>query len=193
MKCELPQLGYAYNALEPYIDAQTMEIHHTKHHQTYLDKMNAVLEKYPQLADRPLEDLMQSLAELGMDEADQKIFKNQGGGYLNHNVFWQIMNPSNARDEKLVADIEQTFGSIEEFKKQFTQLAITLFGSGWVWLVRDSAEVLKLYVGPMQDSPHLKGDTPIIGLDVWEHAYYLKYQNRRPEYIEAWWNTIKLI
>lgn len=193
MKYELPQLGYAYDALEPCIDAQTMEIHHTKHHQAYLDKMNAVLEKYPQLEGRTLEDLMHNLGSLGMDEGDQRMFRNQGGGYLNHNIFWQIMNPSNTRDEKLVADIEATFGSIEEFKKQFTQLATTLFGSGWVWLVRDSAGALKLYVGPMQDSPYLNGDTPIIGLDVWEHAYYLKHQNRRPEYIEAWWNTIKLI
>jgi Fe-Mn family superoxide dismutase len=193
MKYELPQLGYAYDALEPYIDAQTMEIHHTKHHQAYLDKMNTVLGKYPQLESRTLEDLMQNLASLGMDEADQKAFKNQGGGYLNHNLFWQVMNPNNVRDEKLVAGIEQNFGSVEEFKKQFTQLATTLFGSGWVWLVHTAANELKLYASPMQDSPYLNGDTPIIGLDVWEHAYYLKYQNRRPEYIEAWWNIIKLI
>lgn len=153
MKYELPQLGYAYDALEPYIDAQTMEIHHTKHHQAYLDKMNVVLEKYPQLEGRILEDLMHNLTSLGMDEVDQRMFRNQGGGYLNHNIFWQIMNPNNIRDEKLVADIDTTFGSVEEFKKQFTQLATTLFGSGWVWLVRDNAGVLKLYVSPLQDPP----------------------------------------
>ena len=191
MKYALPQLPYAYNALEPYIDAKTMEIHHTKHHQGYVDKLNAVLEKYPALAEKTLEDLIGNLHDLPMSEDDKKVLKNNGGGHLNHSLFWQIMGSVKERDEMLVGEIEKEFDSVEEFKKIFSDTAANHFGSGWAWLVRDDSGKLKVYSLPNQDSPlvhppHLNGRTPIIGLDVWEHSYYLKYQNRRPENIEAW-------
>ncbi|MBI2607250.1 MAG: superoxide dismutase [Candidatus Doudnabacteria bacterium] len=189
----LPQLPYAYNALEPYIDAQTMEIHHTKHHQAYVDKLNAALEKYPDLADKPLEELLKTLASLNIDETDKKAIQNHGGGHSNHSLFWQIMGPKKQVDEQLVSEIETAFGSIDEFKKQFTDTASKVFGSGWAWLARDEQGKLHLHGLPNQDSPYLHGHTPIIGLDVWEHAYYLKYKNRRPEYIENWWKVLKLI
>lgn len=193
MKYELPVLPYRYDALEPIIDARTMEIHHTKHHQAYTDKLNAVLEKYPSLAQRPLADLLREIDMLEIEEADRKALRNNGGGYLNHSLFWQIMDPAATRDEALVAEIEQTFGTIDEFKAKFTETALGRFGSGWAWLVRSADDALKVYSTANQDSPLMKGDMPIIGLDVWEHAYYLQYQNRRPEYIEQWWNVVKLI
>lgn len=198
MKYELPQLAYPYSALEPYIDAQTMEIHHTKHHQGYVDKLNGVLDKYPDMAEKPLEDLIRDLPNLNMPEEDRRTLKNNGGGHLNHSLFWQIVGPQKQVDEKLVEEITKEFGSVDEFKKQFTETAKNHFGSGWAWLVRDEGGKLKIYSLPNQDSPimsppHLNGHTPIIGLDVWEHAYYLKYQNRRAEYIENWWNVLKLI
>ena len=198
MKYTLPSLPYAYDALEPYIDAHTMEIHHTKHHQGYIDKLNAVLDKYPELAEKKLEDLIGNLHDLPMAEDDKKILKNNGGGHLNHSLFWQIMGPQKSVDQVLVDELIGIFGSVEEFKKLFTQTAVSHFGSGWAWLVRDDAGKLKIYSLPNQDSPlmhppHLNGHTPIIGLDVWEHAYYLKYQNRRAEYVENWWNVLKLL
>lgn len=193
MKYELSPLPYPYDALEPYIDARTMEIHHTKHHQTYIDKLNAVLEKYPALADRKLEDLLRELSQLPVEEVDRTALKNHGGGHLNHTLFWQIMGPQKEADEELIEEIKKTFGSVEEFKKVFTQAAISHFGSGWAWLARDESGGLKVYSLPNQDSPHLKNHTPILGLDVWEHAYYLQYQNRRAEYIENWWKILKLI
>lgn len=197
MKHELPQLTYPYNALEPYIDAQTMEIHHTKHHQAYVDKLNGVLEKYPDIAQQPLEDLIRDLPNLNMNEDDKKILKNNGGGHLNHSLFWKIMGPQKEVDQALTQEIAKEFGSIEEFKKTFAQTATSHFGSGWAWLVRDEAGKLKIYSLPNQDSPlmsppHLNGHAPIIGLDIWEHAYYLKYQNRRAEYVENWWNVLTL-
>ena len=192
-KFELPKLPYAYDALEPYIDSRTMEIHHTKHHQTYVDKLNAAVEKYPDLAKMSVEELLKNLSSLKVEEADRTAIRNHGGGHANHSFFWQIMGPKKEIGEKLVADIESTFGSIEEFKKQFTDAATKLFGSGWAWLVRDENEKLQLYALPNQDSPLMKNHTPLIGLDVWEHAYYLKYQNRRPEYIDAWCNVLKLL
>lgn len=192
MKHTLPSLPYAYDALEPFIDARTMEIHHTKHHQTYVDKLNAVLDKHPDLAAKSLEDLLMNLETLEIPEADKKAIRNHGGGHLNHSLFWTIMAPAKAVDEALTAEITNTFGSLEDFKKQFTDLATTLFGSGWVWLARDQTNKLHLVQLPNQDSPFLHGHTPVLGLDVWEHAYYLKYQNRRLEYIEAWWNVLKL-
>ncbi len=193
MKYQLPQLPYAYDALEPYIDGQTMQIHHAKHHQAYIDKLNAVLEKYPEHLDRPLEELMKIWEHLPMDVADKTALRNHGGGHLNHSFFWQIMAPQKATDEKLVSEISATFGSVDEFKKAFAQTAAGHFGSGWAWLARNELDRLEVYSLPNQDSPFLKGHTPLIGLDVWEHAYYLKYQNRRPEYIENWWNVLKLI
>ena len=193
MKHELPKLSYEYNALEPYIDAKTMEIHYTKHHQAYIDKLNGVLEKYPDLQDVPVDDLLRNLAAVKMDEADKKIMQNHGGGHANHTLFWSIRGPKKEIDEKLVGDIKRDFGSIDEFKKQFTTAALGQFGSGWAWLACDENNKLLVYALPNQDSPHLKGHKPLIGLDVWEHAYYLKYQNRRVEYVEKWWNVLKLI
>ncbi|MBP6942764.1 MAG: superoxide dismutase [Candidatus Buchananbacteria bacterium] len=193
MPYQLPPLNYDYIALEPHIDAQTMEIHYTKHHQAYADKLNAALEKYPDLAERPLEELLNELDSLKVEEADRKAIRNHGGGYLNHNLFWQLMDPSLQPDAGLQTEIAAQFGSLESFKEEFTKLATTHFGSGWVWLARARDNKLELYALPNQDSPYLQGHTPIIGLDVWEHAYYLKYQNRRPEYITAWWNVLKLI
>lgn len=193
MKYELPKLPYEYNALEPYIDAKTMEIHLTKHHQAYVTNLNKVLEKYPQIADEKLDELMGKLDSLTMDEKDRKMLRNHAGGHLNHSFFWQIMGSKKDVEEKLVADIKAAWGSIEEFKKLFSETAAKHFGSGWAWLVRDAQGKLQVYSLPNQDPPYLNGHTPVIGLDVWEHAYYLKYQNRRVEYIEAWWNVLKLI
>ena len=194
MKYELPKLPYSYDALEPSIDAKTMEIHHTKHHQGYIDKLNAVIEKYPGLQDQKLEDLLKNLQAIEqMEESDKTILKNNGGGHLNHSLFWQMMAPVKEVDKNLLAEIEKTFGYLDEFKKTFTQAAVGQFGSGWAWLVRNEAGKLDVYSLPNQDSPYLKGHTPIIGLDVWEHAYYLKYRNRRAEYVENWWKVLKLL
>ena len=193
MKFELPKLPYAYDALEPYIDSRTMEIHHTKHHQTYVDKLNAAVEKYPDLAKMSVEELLKNLDKLKVEEADRTAIRNHGGGHTNHSFFWQIMGAKKETDKKLVADIEKTFGSMDEFKKQFTDTATKLFGCGWAWLATDENGKLHLHGLPNQDSPLMHGHTPVIGLDVWEHAYYLKYQNRRPEYIDAWWQVLKLI
>jgi Fe-Mn family superoxide dismutase len=192
-KQELPRLTYTYAALEPYIDAKTMEIHHTKHHQTYVDKLNSALEKYPALQAKPVEELLKNLDSLKVDEADRTAIRNHGGGHLNHSLFWKILDPANQKDKKLITDLNHDFGSVEEFKKQFTDVATKLFGSGWAWLARDGNGKLHLHGLPNQDSPYLHGHTPVIGLDVWEHAYYLKYQNRRAEYIENWWQVLKLI
>ena len=192
MTYELPKLNYAYDALEPYLDAKTMEIHHSKHHQAYTDKMNGILEKYPDLTETP-EVLMGKLNSLNMEEADKKAFINHGGGYLNHKLFWQVMDPHNQKDEKLVEEINSAFGSIDAFKERFNQAAAGQFGSGWAWLVRNRDGQLEVYSTANQDSPLLQGHAPIICLDVWEHAYYLKYQNKRPEYIANWWKVIKLV
>jgi len=193
MKYILPQLPYSYDALEPYIDAQTMEIHHGKHHQFYIDKLNAALEKYHDLADKKLEDLIKELPSLTIDESDKKAIHNNGGGHLNHSFFWQIMAPQKETDEVLFEEIKTTFGSQEEFKKVFNNVAASHFGSGWAWLVRDEQNKLQIYSLPNHDFPYLKGHQPLIVLDLWEHAYYLKYQNRRAEYIENWWNVLKLL
>lgn len=192
MKYILPKLNYSYEDLEPYIDRQTMEIHYTKHHLGYIDKLNAVLDKYPKIADRNLEDLMKNLMNLDMDEIDRTILKNNGGGHLNHTLFWEIMGKEKDIDEDLVMGIKDSFGSIEEFKEIFSNTAVSRFGSGWAWLVTDPDGKLEVCSLPNQDSPYLTGHTPIIGLDVWEHAYYLKYQNRRAEYVKNWWNVLKL-
>jgi Fe-Mn family superoxide dismutase len=194
MKHQLPQLPYAYDALEPYIDAKTMEIHHTKHHQAYIDKLNAALEKYPELVGKPLEELLTNLSTLNVEEPDRVAIRNHGGGHYNHSLFWHYLDPSNQKDEMLEREIISVFGSVDEFKKQFSDSAAKLFGSGWTWLVRDNTNS-KLVIKnlPLQDAPIMTGLTPIFGLDVWEHAYYLKYQNRRPEYIENWWKVLKLI
>lgn len=193
MPYTLAPLAYAYNALEPYIDAQTMELHHTKHHQAYVDKLNAAIEKYPELSAQTPEELVANLSGLQVDETTKIAIKNHGGGVVNHNFFWQIMAPQKSVDEKLVQEIKSVFGSMEDFKKKFTDTALKQFGSGWAWLARIPGDGLEIYSTANQDSPLTKGHTPLIGIDVWEHAYYLKYQNRRAEYIENWWKVLKLL
>ncbi|MCR4326880.1 MAG: superoxide dismutase [Candidatus Roizmanbacteria bacterium] len=193
MTYKLPPLPYTYSALEPHIDSRTMEIHYTKHHQAYIDKLNALLEKYPQYEKKPLDGLMKSLDSLSVAEADKMTLRNHGGGHLNHTLFWSILGPKKEVDTALVIEIEKTYGSMDEFKKDFSALALNRFGSGWAWLVRDGNGELKMYSTPNQDSPYLTGDAPIFGLDVWEHAYYLTYQNRRADYITAWWQVLKLL
>ena len=193
MTYELPPLPYDEDALEPWIDAVTMKLHHGKHHQTYVDKLNAVLAKHSDLAEHPLEHLLGDLDSLKIPEADRMAIRNHGGGHSNHTFFWQIMGATKAVDEDLVKDITQEFGSVEDFKKKFSDLALAIFGSGWAWLARDENGKLHMHSMPNQDSPLMHGHEPVIGLDVWEHAYYLKYQNRRAEYIEAWWNVLKVL
>lgn len=193
MKYELPKLPYPYEALEPYIDAKTMEIHHSKHHQAYVDKLNAVLEKYPKIASEKLESLLMKLPDISMDEKDKTALKNNGGGHFNHSFFWSILGPKKEIEQSLKEEIEKNYSSMDEFKKIFGQIALGHFGSGWAWLIRDENKKLQIYSLPNQDTPLEKNHTPLIALDVWEHAYYLKYQNRRAEYIDNWWNVLKLI
>jgi superoxide dismutase, Fe-Mn family len=188
-KHTLPDLPYDYAALEPHIDGRTMEIHHTKHHQTYIDKLNAALEGHDDLAGQSIEDLMRNLAQVPSDI--QGPVRNNGGGHANHSFFWTIMSPNGGGEPSgaLASAIDQAFGSLKEFKEKFTAEGVNRFGSGWSWLVVDGGS-LAAYSLPNQDSPLSEGHTPILGLDVWEHAYYLKYQNKRPDYIEAWWNVV---
>ncbi|MBU2228982.1 superoxide dismutase [Patescibacteria group bacterium] len=193
MKYELSKLNYSYDALEPYIDKETMEIHHSKHHQAYTDNFNKVLEAYPTIAEQSIEQILTGINDLDIDSKDRNALRNHGGGYYNHKLFWEIMDPANKKDGALVDDLERDFGSVDAFKKEFTDTAKTLFGSGWAWLARDNDGKLHVYGLQNQDNPLQRGHTPILLLDVWEHAYYLKYQNKRPEYIENWWNVIKLI
>jgi Fe-Mn family superoxide dismutase len=186
----LPNLPYAYNALEPVIDAQTMEIHHTKHHQTYVDKLNAALQAHPELMDMPVEELVAKIAEL---PADVKMaVQNHGGGHANHSLFWTILSADSSSEPegKLADAITAAFGSFAKFTEEFTTAATNRFGSGWAWLVVDDHKKLAVTSTANQDSPLMVGQTPILGLDVWEHAYYLKYQNRRPEYIKGFWSII---
>lgn len=192
MKYTLPSLPYEYNSLEPYIDEMTMSIHHDKHHQAYIDKLNGVLEKYPDLQKQELEKLMKNILELKMDDKDRVTLQNHGGGHLNHSFFWTIMAPEKVVNRELVKRIEKKFGSLDTFKEQFGTAALNHFGSGWAWLVEDKDKSIQVYSTVNQNSPYLNGHTPLIGLDVWEHAYYLEYQNRRVEYIKNWWNVLKL-
>lgn len=189
----LPKLNYSFNALEPYIDAKTMEIHYFKHHQAYVDNFNKVIQKYPQFANEPLESLMKKLETLEMNEADKTLLRNHGGGHLNHTFFWSIMDPGRSKDEKLISKINSKFGSLDKFKAEFSDAAMKRFGSGWAWLVESSSGELSVYSTPNQDSPLLNNERPLLGVDVWEHAYYLKYQNRRVDYLQAWWNTIHFL
>jgi Fe-Mn family superoxide dismutase len=186
----LPSLPYAYNALEPYIDAQTMEIHHTKHHAAYVNNLNAALEKYPELQNVSLESLLRHLNSVPEDI--RTAVRNNGGGHANHSLFWTWMGPNagGAPSGHLADAINQAFGSFDAFKDQFTKAAMARFGSGWAWLALTAFGKLIIYSTPNQDSPYMDGYTPILGLDVWEHAYYLKYQNRRAEYIQNWWNVV---
>jgi superoxide dismutase, Fe-Mn family len=188
----LPNLEYSYDALEPYIDSRTMELHHTKHHKTYVDELEEVVERYPELKSYDVAELLQSLDELKVDEADRRKIRNHAGGHANHSLFWTIMGPKKAEHPELVSEIKDTFQSVSEFKKRFTDTAVHHFGSGWAWLVRNDKGKLQIYSTSNQDSPLMRGHMPLIGLDVWEHAYYLKYQNRRQEYIENWWNVLKV-
>jgi Fe-Mn family superoxide dismutase len=189
MSFKLPELGYNFDALEPYIDAKTMELHHDKHHATYVDKLNAALEKYPEWSDKSIEEILLKLNEVPEDV--RKPVQNNGGGHYNHSMFWISMKPGGADEPGgILADgIKSTFGSFDDFKAKLTEAAVNRFGSGWAWLVDNNGK-LEVYSTPNQDNPISEGKTPVLGLDVWEHAYYLKYQNRRPEYIEAWWNTV---
>ena len=188
-KYKLPDLPYDYSALEPHIDAKTMEIHHTKHHQTYVDKLNAAIEGQSDLVYDNVDDLLRNFNKVPSDV--QGAVRNHGGGHSNHSLFWQIMGPDGGGDPagSLADALSQKFGSVKEFQEKFNAAATAHFGSGWAWLVVDGGnlDVISL---PNQDSPLMNGQTPILGLDVWEHAYYLKYQNKRPDYIEAWWNTL---
>jgi Fe-Mn family superoxide dismutase len=190
MAYELPPLPYAYDALEPHIDARTMEIHHTKHHQAYVTKVNAALEGLPKLAGKSIEQLLRDITEVPHDQA--AAVTNNGGGHANHSLFWQIMSPNGGGEPggPLAEDIGKTFGSFAGFRKEFSEAALTRFGSGWAWLCIDRDGKLIIESTPNQNSPLMEHRTPVLGLDVWEHAYYLNYQNRRPDYIEAWWNVV---
>ena len=192
-KFDLAPPPYAYEALEPYIDAATMRVHHDKHHQAYRDNFVKILESYPDLTQKTPEQILAELNTLPVSEPDRIKIKNQGGGFVNHNFFWSVMGPEKKIDEKLVEEIKTNFESVEKFKELFTQTAVGHFGAGWAWLVRNQEGKLQIYSLPNQDSPLTLGHTPILVLDVWEHAYYLKYQNRRAEYISAWWNVVKII
>jgi Fe-Mn family superoxide dismutase len=183
----LPKLAYAYDALEPYIDARTMEIHHTKHHQTYIDKLNAALEGHGGLQSKSLEDLLRSLD--AVPEAIRTAVRNHGGGHANHSFFWPTLKKGVPAEGQVLEAIAARFGDLEAFKKEFANAAALVFGSGWAWLVWHQGR-LEIATTPNQDSPLSRGQTPLLGLDVWEHAYYLKYQNRRPEYIQAFFAVI---
>jgi Fe-Mn family superoxide dismutase len=189
MAHELPPLPYDYNALEPHIDAQTMEIHHGKHHQAYVTNLNAALEG-TEWSGRPVEDVIANLNALPEDK--RAAVRNNGGGHWNHTFFWQIMGPGGGGEPtgELAQAIESTFGGVDALKAQVNDAGVKRFGSGWTWLVRDGGGALSVVSTPNQDSPVMDGQTPILGIDVWEHAYYLKYQNRRPDYLEAWWNVV---
>ena len=188
MAYTLPQLGYAYDALEPHIDAKTMEIHHTKHHQTYITNVNAALEG-TEFADKDVLEVISNLDALPADK--QTAVRNNGGGHANHTLFWEVIAPGGSNEPvgEVKAAIEAKFGSFEAFKEAFAAAGTTRFGSGWAWLIVDGDGVAVTST-PNQDSPVMEGKTPILGLDVWEHAYYLNYQNRRPDYIAAFWNVV---
>jgi superoxide dismutase, Fe-Mn family len=187
---KLPPLPYSYDALEPYIDSQTMTIHHQKHHAAYVDNLNKALDKHPEHKGKTLEELLKNLDKVPEDI--REAVRNNGGGHYNHSFFWTIMGKNKGGEPKgkLKSDIDKGFGSFDNFKKAFKEAALGRFGSGWVWLVKDNSGVLKIISTPNQDTPVMEGIKPVLGLDVWEHAYYLKYQNKRGDYIDAWWNVV---
>lgn len=189
MTYQLPKLPYAYDALEPTIDEETMHLHHEKHHNTYVTNLNAALEKHPELPEKSIEDLLAGINEVPADIRQAVI--NNGGGHANHSFFWKIMTPNGQESPvgELKEAIDATFGSFDEFKAQFKAAAASRFGSGWAWLVVDNGK-LAIISTPNQDSPLMEGKTPVVGLDVWEHAYYLNYRNVRPNYIDAFWNVV---
>jgi superoxide dismutase, Fe-Mn family len=189
MAYEVPPLPYDYNALEPHIDEQTMRIHHDKHHQAYVDKANAALEG-TEWADSPVEEVLTSLDSLPEDK--RTAVRNNAGGHANHSLFWEIMGPNGGGEPSgpLADAIAQAFGDFATMKQKVNEAGVNQFGSGWTWLVRDGSGGLQVVSTPNQDSPVTQNLTPLLGIDVWEHAYYLKYQNRRPDYLEAWWNVV---
>ena len=189
MAFTLPSLPYDFAALEPHIDARTMEIHHGKHHQTYVNNLNAAIEKAPELAKKSLDDLMRGVNNV--PEAVRTAVRNNGGGHWNHSMFWQIMGPDTGGEPggNLGAAITSAFGDFAKFREQFSAAGVGRFGSGWAWLVNNGGK-LSITSTPNQDNPLMEGQKAIMGLDVWEHAYYLKYQNRRTDYITAWWNVV---
>jgi Fe-Mn family superoxide dismutase len=188
MAYEVPPLPYDYAALEPHIDEQTMKLHHDKHHQAYVDKVNAALEG-TEFENKPIEEVIANLGSVPEDK--RTAVRNNGGGHLNHTMFWENMSPDGggAPDGDLGSAIDSAFGSFDAFKEQFEEAGVNRFGSGWAWLVADGG-TLKITSSANQDNPVTDGQTPLLGNDVWEHAYYLKYQNRRPEYLKAWWNVV---
>lgn len=190
MAYQLPDLPYDFNSLEPHIDERTMRIHHGKHHNTYVTNLNAALEGHPDLAAKSIEDLLRDIDNV--PESIRTAVRNNGGGHANHSLFWQIMSPNGGGEPsgELAEAINKKWGSFDKFKEEFSQAAAGRFGSGWAWLVVDENGELQVYSTANQDSPYMQGHTPILGLDVWEHAYYLNYQNRRPDYIAAWWNVV---
>lgn len=191
MAFELPPLPYDYNALEPFIDEETMHLHHDKHHQAYVDKLNAALESHPDLSSLSIEELLKQVEQV--PEEIRQAIKNHGGGHFNHSYFWQILGKEGAHQPvgKVKEEIEKAWGSFEKFKEEFTKSATGLFGSGWTWLAaEENGSNFHIHNMPLQENPHMHGHIPVLGFDAWEHAYYLKYNNRRPEYIEAWWNIV---
>jgi superoxide dismutase, Fe-Mn family len=189
MAFTLPPLPYDFSALEPHIDAKTMEIHHDKHHQAYVNNLNAAIEKAPELASKSLDDLMKNVNSL--PEAVRTAVRNNGGGHWNHSMFWQVMAPKAGGEPggKVGDAIRKSFGDFSKFREQFAAAAAGRFGSGWAWLVNSGGK-LSITSTPNQDNPLMDGQRAILGVDVWEHAYYLKYQNRRPDYVNAWWNVV---
>lgn len=188
MSHQLPNLPYAFDALEPHIDALTMQIHHGKHHQAYITNLNTALEAHPEFANLEIADLLAKFNEL--PAALQTAVRNNGGGHANHSLFWTILSPEKSEPSaELMLAIERDFGSFDAFKTQFETAAKTRFGSGWAWLTLSNGK-LEVSSSPNQDSPLMEGKTPLLGLDVWEHAYYLNYQNRRPDYVSAFWNVV---
>ncbi|GIN38513.1 superoxide dismutase SodA [Heyndrickxia sp. FSL K6-6286] len=189
MAFELPQLPYAYDALEPHIDKETMNIHHTKHHNTYVTNLNAALEGNDELLNKSVEEVIANLD--AVPEAKRTAVRNNGGGHANHSLFWKLLSPNGGGEPtgELAEAINKKFGSLDKFKEEFATAAAGRFGSGWAWLVVNNGE-LEVTSTPNQDNPIMEGKTPILGLDVWEHAYYLNYQNRRPDYIKAFWNVV---
>ncbi len=190
MAHELPPLPYDYNALEPHIDERTMRIHHGKHHAGYVSKLNAALEGHSALQNKSIEDLLRDLN--AVPEGIRTAVRNNGGGHYNHSIFWPSMSPNGGGEPggALASAISSAFGSFDQFREQFSNAAASVFGSGWAWLVKNSDGSLSVVTTPNQDNPISKGQYPLVGLDVWEHAYYLHYQNRRPDYIKAWWHVV---
>jgi Fe-Mn family superoxide dismutase len=182
---QLPELGYEFNALEPYIDAQTMEIHHDKHHAAYVSKLNEALSGAPEWQKKPIEEILKYIESVPVDI--RTAVRNNGGGHYNHSLFWESLKPGGGKD--IPEAVTKVFSDAESFKAKFTEAAVGQFGSGWAWLVKNG-NTLEIMSTGNQETPLKEGKTPVLGLDVWEHAYYLKYQNRRPEYIENWWSVV---